>query len=77
MCPAGLHEYREPPGCPIVFDWPHTCRVIGLHWLGLPFPTNNPVTARQALSALVRQRESTRGMPSETAAAASASCACR
>lgn len=67
--PAYAHEYRELFGCPVVFDRPHNCLVIEAHWLDLPFPTYNPVTARQALSALVRELESTRGMQSETAAA--------
>jgi AraC-like DNA-binding protein len=67
--PAYVHEYRELFGCPLEFNRPHNCLVIESHWLNLPFPTYNPVTARQALSALVRELDSTRGMQSETAAA--------
>lgn len=67
--PAYVDEYRELFGAELLFDRPHNLLVIDAHWLSLPFPNYNPVTARQALAALARELEAARPAQSETAAA--------
>lgn len=67
--PSYVAEYRELFDCELRFDRAHNRLVIDAHWLALPFPTYNPVTARQALVALARELEATRPAQSETAAA--------
>ena len=67
--PAYVAEYHELFQCELRFGRPHNCLVIASHWLTQPFPSYNPVTARQAQAALAREIETSPSSQSETAAA--------
>ncbi|HSX60162.1 MAG TPA: AraC family transcriptional regulator [Tahibacter sp.] len=67
--PAHVEEYRALFRCELRFGSTHNCLVVDAQTLDHPFPNYNPVTARQALAALLRELEAMPAARSETVAA--------
>ena len=67
--PLHVQEYRELFGCELIFGAAHNCLVVDARWLAQPFPNYNPVTSRQAHSALLRELQATPVARSETVVA--------
>ena len=67
--PPHVEEYRALFGCELRFGAAHNCLVVDARTLEQPFPNYNPVTARQAQAALLRDLQATPVVRSETVAA--------
>lgn len=67
--PRHIDEYRALFGGELHFGSAHNCLVVDARTLDRPFPNYNPVTARQAQAALLRELEAMPAARSETVAA--------
>ncbi|MBL8297277.1 MAG: AraC family transcriptional regulator [Rhodanobacteraceae bacterium] len=67
--PPHVEAYRRLFGCELCFGAARNCLVIDACSLDQPFPSYNPVTARQALALLLRELQAMPVARSETVAA--------